>query len=82
MKFSFHEKQVKNFFFEKIHHVALNENEFKIVNNLFINNDSNSSNNDNFMLIALFTPFAFLITVFNVTICQNEKQFKNFKKKY
>ena len=54
-------------FFEKIHHVASNENEFKIVNNLFIDNDSNNNNSNNFISVILFTYFTFLITVLNAT---------------
>ena len=61
--------ELKISFFEEIHHVTSNENEFKIVNNLFVNNDSNSNNNNNFILIISFTYFAFLITIFNMTVC-------------
>ena len=53
--------------FEKIHHVALNENKFKTMNNLFIDNDNNDSSSDNFMLTMLFTYFIFLIVVLDVT---------------
>ena len=53
--------------FEEIHHVALNENEFKTVNNLFVNNDSNSNSNDDFVSAVLFMCFVFLTIVFNVT---------------
>ena len=57
----------KIFLFKEIYHVILNENEFKTVNNLFVDNDSNSSNSDNFMLITSFMCFIFLVTVFNIT---------------
>ena len=73
--------ELKIFSFEEICHVASNENEFKTVNDLFINNDSNSSNSDNFMSAVLFTYFIFSITIFNVTVYQDRKQFKNFKRK-
>ena len=73
--------KLKISFFEKICHVALNENEFKTVNNLFVDNDSNSSSNNNFMLIASFMCSIFSVTVFNVIVHQNKRQFKNFKKK-
>ena len=64
----FIKNELKISFFEKIHHVALNENEFKIVNNLSVDNDSNDSNSDNFMSAASFTCFISLITVFNVIV--------------
>ena len=73
--------KLKIFFFEKIYYVALNENKFKIINDSFVNNDSNSSSSDDFMLIISFIYFVFLVTVLNVTVYQNRKQFKNFKKK-
>ena len=60
--------ELKISFFKKIHHVALNENEFKIVNDLLIDNDSNDSSNNNFILIALFTHFALSVAVLNATI--------------
>ena len=66
--------------FKKIHYVALNENEFKTMNNLFIDNDSNNNSSNNFMLTTLFIHFVFSVTVFNATTHQNEKQFKDFKK--
>ena len=62
---------------EEICHVALNENEFKTVNDLFIDNDSNDSSSDDFVLTALFMCSAFSVTVFKVTACQNREQFKN-----
>ena len=67
--------------FKKIHHVTLNENEFKTVNDLFIDNDSNDNSSNKFMLTALFTCSVFLIVVFNATAHQDKKQFKNFKRK-
>ena len=73
--------ELKIFLFKKICHVALNENESETVNDLFINNDSNNSNSDDFVLIMSFMHSVLLITVFNITVCQNEKQFKDFKKK-
>ena len=54
--------------FEKICHVILNENEFKTMNNSFVNNDSNSSNSNNFILIISFMCFTLLVTVFNITV--------------
>ena len=69
-------------FFEKICHVALNENEFKTVNNLFVNNDSNDNNNNNFMLTTSFICFTLSVAVLNATVCQNERLFRDFKKKY
>ena len=74
--------ELKISFFKKIHHVALNENESKTINDLFVNNDSNNSSSNNFILTVLFTCSVFSITVFDVTVCQDEKQFKNFKRKY
>ena len=56
---SFIKSELKISSFDKIHHVASDENEFKIINNLFINNDSNNSSNDNFVLITSFTHFVF-----------------------
>ena len=53
--------------FKEICHVASNENKFKIVNNLFIDNDSNNNNSNNFILITLFIYFVFLVIVFNAT---------------
>ena len=50
------------------------------MNDLFVNNDSNDSSSNNFILTTLFTHFTFSITVSDVTVCQNERQFKNFKK--
>ena len=55
--------------FEEIHHVASNENEFKIVNDLFVDNDSNSSSSNNFMSAVLFTHFAFSVAVSEATVC-------------
>ena len=37
------------------------------MNDLLIDNDSNSSNSDNFMLIILFMCFIFLIAILNAT---------------
>ena len=54
--------------FKEIYHVALNENEFKTVNNLLIDNNSNSNSNNNFMLTVLFMCFVFSVTVLNVTV--------------
>ena len=59
--------KLKISFFKKICHVALNKNEFKIMNDLFVNNDSNDNNNNNFVLIVLFMHFIFLIIVLNAT---------------
>ena len=67
--FHFIKDKSKISFFKKIHHVALNENEFKTVNDLFIDNNSNSSSNNDFMLIALFIYFALLVIVLNATVC-------------
>ena len=67
--------------FEKICHVTLNENESETVNNSFINNDSNDSSSDNFMLIASFTCSVFSVTVFDVIVCQDKEQFKDSKRK-
>ena len=53
--------------FEEICHVASNENESKTVNNLSVDNDSNDSSNDNFILIVSFMCFILLIAVLNVT---------------
>ena len=66
---------------EEICHVTLNKNESKIMNNSFIDNDSNSSSSNNFVLIVLFTHSAFSVAVFNVTVCQDKEQFKDFKRK-
>ena len=66
---------------EKICHVALNENEFKIVNDLFIDNDSNDSSSNNFMSATLFMCFAFSVAVFKVTAHQDRRQFRDFEKK-
>ena len=66
---------------EEIHHVASNENEFKTVNDSFIDNDSNSSSSNNFISAASFMCFTFSVTVFNATVCQDREQFKDFKKK-
>ena len=59
--------------FEKIHHIVLNKNKSKTMNDLLVNNNNNDSNSDNFVLTALFMCFISLIIVFNVTICQNER---------
>ena len=60
--------KLKIFFFKKICHVTLNENKFKIINDLFVDNDSNNSNNNDFVLTILFTHFTFLIIVSDTTI--------------
>ena len=65
---------------EEIHHVTLNENEFKTVNDSFIDNDSNSNRSDDFMLTILFTHSAFLVIVFDVTAHQDREQFRDFKR--
>ena len=54
-------------FFEEICHVTSNENEFKIINNLLVDNNSNNNNNNNFVLTVSFTYFVFLVIVFNAT---------------
>ena len=66
---------------EKIYHVTLNENEFKTMNDLSVDNDSNNSSSNDFVLIVLFIYSTFSVAVFNATVCQDEKQFKDFKKK-
>ena len=65
---------------EEICHVALNENEFKTMNDLFIDNNSNNSSSNNFMLVVLFMCSALSVTVLNVTVCQDKRQFKNFER--
>ena len=54
--------------FKEIYHVASNENEFKTMNDLFVDNNSNNSSNNHFILTASFIHFALLIAVFNVTV--------------
>ena len=54
--------------FKEICHVALNENEFKTMNDLFVDNDINNNSSNNFMLTALFIYSALLIVVFNMTV--------------
>ena len=54
---------------EKIYYVVLNENESETVNNSFVDNDSNSSNSNNFMSAVLFTCSVSSVAVFNTTIC-------------
>ena len=55
-------------FFKKICYVALNENEFKTMNDLSVDNDSNSSSSDNFVLTVLFMCFALSVAVFETII--------------
>ena len=57
--FYFIKDESKISFFKEICHVTSNENEFKTVNDLFIDNDNNDNSSDNFMLIVLFTCFIF-----------------------
>ena len=66
---------------EEICHVTLNENEFEIVNNLFIDNDSNNSSSNDFVSAASFTCFVLSVTVFNVTAHQDKRQFRDFERK-
>ena len=66
--------------FEKICHVALNENESKTMNDSFIDNDSNSSSSNDFVLTVLFMCSVLLVTVLKVTVCQNKRQFKDSKR--
>ena len=54
--------------FEEICHVALNENEFKTVNDSFVDNDSNSSSNDNFVLTISFTHSVLSVAVSATTV--------------
>ena len=72
--------KLKISFFEKIHHVTLNENEFKTVNDLSVDNDSNNSSSNNFVLATSFTCFALLVIVLNVTVYQDKEQFKDFER--
>ena len=58
---------------EEICHVALNKNEFKTMNNLFVDNDSNSSSNNDFMSTVLFIHSAFSVAIFDVTAHQDKK---------
>ena len=69
--------ELKISFSEEICHVTLNENEFKTVNDLFIDNDSNSSSSNNFMLIASFMCSAFSVTVFDAIVHQDKEQFRD-----
>ena len=62
---------------EEIHHVTLNENESETMNDLFVDNDSNSSSSNNFMLTVSFTCSVFSVIVFNATVCQDERQFRD-----
>ena len=66
---------------EEILHVISNENEFETVNDLFVNNDSNDSSSNNFVLTVLFTCFTFLVAVFDVTTHQDKEQFRDFERK-
>ena len=59
--------ELKISLFKEIHHVALNKNESETVNNSLVDNDSNSSSNDNFMLITSFMHSIFSITVLKIT---------------
>ena len=54
-------------FFKEICYIALNENESETMNDLFIDNDSNSSSSDDFILIISFTYFALSVAVLNAT---------------
>ena len=69
--------KLKIFFSEEICHVALNENESETVNDLLVDNDSNDSSSDNFVLTVLFMCFVSSVAVFNVTVCQDERQFRD-----
>ena len=66
---------------EKICHVASDENEFKTVNDLFVNNDSNSSSSDDFVLTVSFTHSALSVTVSDVTAHQDREQFRDSERK-
>ena len=66
---------------EEIHHVTLNENEFKTVNDLSVDNDSNSSSSNNFVSTASFTCSVLSVTVFNATAHQDRRQFRDSEKK-
>ena len=66
--FYFIKDKLKISFFKEICHVALNENEFKIMNNLLINNNNNDNNSNDFMLTVLFMHSISSVTVFNVII--------------
>ena len=66
---------------EEICHVTSNENEFRIVNDSLIDNDSNSSSSDNFVSAVSFTHSVSLVTVFNMTVHQDKKQFRDSEKK-
>ena len=60
----------------------MNENKSEIMNDSLINNDSNDSSNNDFVSTVSFTCSALSVAVLNIIICQNEEQFKDFKKKY
>ena len=64
---------------EEIRHVASNENEFKRVNDLFVDNDSNNSSNDDFVSTASFTRSALSAAVLDATVRQVEEQFRDFE---
>ena len=62
---------------EEIHHVTSDENEFKTVNDLFVDNDSNDSSSNNFVSTALFMHSVSSVTVFDVTAHQDREQFRD-----
>ena len=66
---------------EEICHVTSDENESEIINDLSVNNDSNSNSSDDFVSAMSFTHFVLSIAVSDVTVYQDERQFKDFEKK-
>ena len=66
---------------EEICHVASNENESETVNDLSVDNDSNDSSSDNFVLTVSFMCSVFSVTVLKATACQDREQFRDSKKK-
>ena len=67
--------------FKEVHYVTSDENESETVNDLSVNNDSNSSSSNNFMSTVLFMHFVLSVIIFKMTAHQDRKQFKNFEKK-
>ena len=59
--------KLKISFFEKICHVALNENESETMNDSFVDNDSNDSSSNDFVLTVLFMCSILSVAVLNVT---------------
>ena len=66
---------------EEICHVTSDENESETVNDSLIDNDSNDSSSNDFVSAVLFTHSALSVTVSDVTVCQDERQFRNFERK-